>query len=151
LPGQRGQLSHKAGHDINYLSYSGVLSRLSREGERPHAPVNIIADFAGGGLMCALAIVSSLFELHSPLSPGGQRRGKVIDLSMVEGAAYTSSWLWSSRDLPGLWGNRPGANYLDGGLPRYDTYQTKDGKFMASGALEPQFYSQLLTGEPCAC
>ncbi len=114
--GQHGELSSKAGHDINYLSYSGVLSCLSREGERPYAPVNIVADFAGGGLMCALAIVSSLFELKNPYSV--EKQGKVIDLSMVEGAAYTSSWLWSSRDLPGLWGNKPGANYLDGGLPR---------------------------------
>lgn len=67
-------------------------------------------------------------------------------MAMVEGAAYTSSWLWSSRDLPGLWGNAKGANYLDGGLPRYDTYETKDGKFMACGGLEPQFYAEMLKG-----
>jgi alpha-methylacyl-CoA racemase len=95
--------------------------------------------------MCALAILSSLLE-SARMPPGQQKQGKVIDLSMVEGAAYVSSWLWSSRDLPGLWGNPTGANYLDGGLPRYDTYETKDGKFMASGGLEPQFYNNLLIG-----
>jgi alpha-methylacyl-CoA racemase len=121
---------------------SGVLSRFAREGQKPHAPVNIVADFAGGGLMCALAIMSSLYEIAKK----PEQKGKVIDMSMVEGAAYVSSWLWSSRDLPGLWGNPTGANYLDGGLPRYDTYETKDGKFMASGGLEPQFYKDMLIG-----
>ena len=76
----------------------GVLSTFGRKDEKPHAPVNIVADFAGGGLMTALAIVSSLFELHT----GKIKTGKVLDCSMVEGAAYLSSWLWTSRDIPGI-------------------------------------------------
>lgn len=140
--GQDGELSSKAGHDINYISYSGVLSTLGRSNDKPYAPINLIADFAGGGLMCALAIVTSLFE---SISQGKQ--GKVIDLSMVEGSAYLSSWLWTSRDIPGLWeGESRGKNLLDGGLAQYDTYKTKDGKFMACGSLEPAFFRQLLKG-----
>lgn len=139
--GQYGELAEKAGHDINYLSYSGVLSSLGRKNEKPHAPINIIADFAGGGLMCALSVLSCLYEQKNT-----KKINKVIDHSMVEGAAYVSQWLWTSRDLPGLWGNPKGENYLDGGLPRYDTYKTKDGEYMASGGLEPQFYNDMLIG-----
>ena len=138
--GQFGELSERAGHDINYLSYSGVLSTLGRRCQKPHWPVNIIADFAGGGLMCALAILSALYERAAK-----QSNGKVIDCSMVEGAAYLSSWLWTSKDLPGVWdGSEKGENLLDGGYHAYDTYETKDRQFMACGALEPQFYSELL-------
>ena len=140
--GQFGELSQKAGHDINYISYSGVLSRLGRAAEKPYAPINLIADFAGGGLMCALAIISSLYERQTI-----GINEKVIDLSMVEGAAYLSSWLWTSRDIPGVWSeNERGKNLLDGGFAPYETYETKDGKFMACGSLEPTFYNQLLQG-----
>lgn len=140
--GQNGNLAEKAGHDINYIGYSGVLSCLGRENEKPHAPVNIIADFAGGGLMTAFAITVSLYELQRT------NKGKVLDCSMVEGAAYLSSWLWTSRDIPGLWtGDKKGTNLLDGGYAPYDTYETKDSKYMACGSLEPQFHANLLKGK----
>ena len=140
--GQSGELSQKAGHDINYISYSGVLSTLGREHEKPYAPINLVADFAGGGLMCALAIMTSLYERAV-----GSKAGKVIDCSMVEGSAYLSSWLWTSRDLPGVWGGTlKGTNLLDGGYHAYDTYETKDCKHLAIGPLENQFYAQLLKG-----
>ena len=141
--GQQGELSEKAGHDINYIGYSGVLSVLGRKGEKPYAPINLIADFAGGGLMCALAILNSLYERDVK-----KKCGKVIDLSMVEGAAYVSSWLWSSRTIPGVWaGEKRGENLLDTGYAPYETYETKDGKHVASGGLEPAFYEQLLKGK----
>lgn len=106
--------------------------------------MNIIADFAGGGLMTSLAIVSSLFELHTDRT----KTGRVLDCSMVEGAAYASSWLWTSRDIPGVWNSyEKGTNLLDGGYAPYDTYETKDGKYMACGSLEPQFYANLLLGK----
>lgn len=140
--GQFGELSEKAGHDINYISYSGVLSTLGRQNEKPYAPINLVADFAGGGLMCALAIMTSLYERLAT-----NKTGKVIDLSMVEGSAYVSSWLRTSRDLPGVWeGKERGESLLDGGYPAYETYETKDGKYMACGSLEPAFYKQLLKG-----
>ncbi len=142
--GQHGELSEKAGHDINYISYSGVLSCFGRKNEKPYAPINLVADFAGGGLMCALAILNSLYERDVKKQA---QNGKLIDLSMVEGAAYLSSWMWSSRTIPGVWeGSSRGENLLDGGYAPYETYETKDGKYIASGGLEPAFQEQLLKG-----
>ncbi|XP_062574120.1 alpha-methylacyl-CoA racemase-like [Saccostrea cucullata] len=137
--GQRGVMSTRAGHDINYIATSGVLSYLRRKGKKPHAPVNLLADFAGGGMTCALGIMLALYER----TQSGQ--GQVIDASMVEGSAYIANWLWRSSDLP-IWGRPPGENLLDGGAPFYDTYETADKKYMAVGALEPQFYVKLLQG-----
>lgn len=140
--GQSGPFAKMAGHDINYIAISGVLSAL-HHGDKPYHPVNLLGDFAGGGLICALGICMALLErVHSG-------KGQVIDANMVQGSSYVSSFLWTSRNpnygLP-LWGNSPGKNLLDGGAHFYQTYKTKDGKFMAVGALEPQFYKELLDG-----
>ncbi|KAK3098769.1 hypothetical protein FSP39_022954 [Pinctada imbricata] len=137
--GQTGPLAKKAGHDINYIATSGVLSLLGRKGENPYAPVNLLADFAGGGLVCALGILMALFER----SRSGQ--GQVIDANMVEGSAYVASWLFRSRDMP-YWQSNRGENMLDGGAAFYETYKTKDGKYVSVGAIEPKFYSDLLKG-----
>ncbi|XP_048360122.1 alpha-methylacyl-CoA racemase [Sphaerodactylus townsendi] len=137
--GSSGAYSKMAGHDINYLAVSGVLSRLGRKDENPYAPVNLLADFAGGGVMCALGIIIALYERTK------SGKGQVIDASMVEGAAYLSSFLWKSQNL-GLWNRPRGENLLDSGAPFYETYETSDGKFMAVGAIEPQFYKQLISG-----
>ncbi|KAK5900345.1 hypothetical protein CgunFtcFv8_025309 [Champsocephalus gunnari] len=137
--GQSGSYASAAGHDINYLAMSGLLSRLGRSGEKPYAPLNLIADFAGGGLSCALGIVLALLERER------SGRGQVIDASMVEGAAYVGSFAWKSQSI-GIWDRPRGENMLDSGAPFYDTYQTSDGKYVAVGAIEPQFYTQLLKG-----
>ncbi|XP_053505047.1 alpha-methylacyl-CoA racemase [Ictalurus furcatus] len=137
--GQSGSYAKSAGHDINYLAMSGLLSMLGRSSEKPYAPLNLVADFAGGGLMCALGIVLALLERNK----SGQ--GQIIDASMVEGAAYVGSFMWKSRSL-GLWNRPRGENMLDSGAPFYDTYQTSDGKHMAVGAIEPQFYDHLIKG-----
>lgn len=137
--GQSGSYATAAGHDINYLAMSGLLSRLGRYGEKPYAPLNLVADFAGGGLTCALGIVLALLERTK------SGKGQIIDASMVEGAAYVASFIWKSRSI-GMWDRPRGQNMLDSGAPFYDTYQTSDGKYMAVGAIEPQFYSQLLKG-----
>ncbi|NXE39349.1 AMACR racemase, partial [Ptilorrhoa leucosticta] len=137
--GQTGKYAESAGHDINYLALSGALSKLGRKNENPYAPVNLLADFAGGGVMCAMGIVIALFERAK------SGRGQVIDASMVEGVAYLSSFLWKSQNL-GLWSQPRGENLLDSGAPFYETYRTSDGKFMAVGAIEPQFYNQLIEG-----
>lgn len=134
--GQYGLYSSRAGHDINFLSVSGVLSFLGRYNEKPTPPVNLLADFGGGGLLCALGIVLALFERTK------SNKGQIIDCSMVEGVAYLSSWLFRSQKLP-IWGNERGLNILDTGSHFYDTYETKDGKFLAVGALETQFYKIL--------
>ncbi|XP_013223627.2 alpha-methylacyl-CoA racemase [Columba livia] len=137
--GQTGKYASSAGHDINYLALSGVLSKLGRKDENPYAPFNLLADFAGGGVMCAMGIVSALYERTR------SGKGQVIDASMVEGVAYLSSFLWKSQKL-GLWNRPRGENLLDGGAPFYETYRTSDGKYMAVGAIEPQFYEQLIKG-----
>ncbi|XP_054468324.1 alpha-methylacyl-CoA racemase [Anoplopoma fimbria] len=137
--GQSGSHATAAGHDINYIAMSGLLSRLGRSGEKPYAPLNLIADFAGGGLSCALGIVLALLERTK------SGKGQIIDASMVEGAAYVGSFAWKSRSI-GMWDRPRGQNMLDSGAPFYDTYETADGKYMAVGAIEPQFYTQLLKG-----
>ncbi|NXC73926.1 AMACR racemase, partial [Anhinga anhinga] len=137
--GQTGKYAKSAGHDINFLALSGVLSRLGRKGENPYAPINLLADFGGGGVMCAMGIVIALYERTI------SGKGQVIDASMAEGVAYLSSFLWKSQNL-GLWNRPRGENLLDSGAPFYETYKTSDGKFMAVGALEPQFYEQLIKG-----
>lgn len=133
--GQTGPLAKRAGHDINYVALSGILSMLGRHGEPPHAPINLIADFAGGGLLCALGICVALLERHR------SGKGQIIDCSMSEGAAYVGSWLTQSQNLP-IWGQERGKNLLDGGTFFYNTYETKDGKYMSVGALEPQFFEK---------
>lgn len=132
--GQDGSYADMAGHDINYLGLSGLLSLFGRYNEKPTPPVNLAADFGGGGLMCALGIVLALYERTK------SNVGQVVDASMVEGSAYLGSWLFRSQKLLGLWGNPRGKNILDTGSHFYDTYETKDKLYMCVGALEPQFY-----------
>ncbi|XP_024945582.1 alpha-methylacyl-CoA racemase isoform X2 [Cephus cinctus] len=136
--GQHGPYSTMAGHDINFLALSGLLSLFGRHGEKPTPPINLAADFGGGGLMCTLGIILALFERNQ------SNMGQIIDASMVEGSAYLGSWFYRSREIPGLWGQPRGKNLLDTGAHFYDTYQTKDGKYMSVGAIEPQFYNILL-------
>ncbi|XP_019627110.1 PREDICTED: alpha-methylacyl-CoA racemase-like isoform X1 [Branchiostoma belcheri] len=135
--GQSGPFSQMAGHDINYISLSGMLSRLGRKHENPMPPSNLLGDFAGGGLTCALGIVMALFERTM------SGKGQVIDANMVEGASYVGSFIWHSRFL---YNHGRGENLLDTGAHFYETYKTKDGEYMAVGALEPQFYAKLLEG-----
>lgn len=137
--GQTGPLANRAGHDINYLAVSGILSFLGRKGQNPTAPVNLVADFAGGGLLCAFGICAALLERHN------SGKGQIVDCSMTEGAAYVGSWLTRSQNIP-IWGHERGTNVLDTGAFYYDTYETKDGAFMSVGALEPKFYEAFLDG-----
>ncbi|KAJ8679823.1 hypothetical protein QAD02_015610 [Eretmocerus hayati] len=136
--GQDGPYSNMAGHDINYVGLSGLLSLFGRHGEKPTPPVNFAADFGGGGLMCAFGILVALFERNQ------SQRGQIIDTSMVEGTAYLGSWFYRSQKIPGLWGQPRGKNILDTGAHFYDTYETKDGYHMAVGALESQFYAEFI-------
>jgi alpha-methylacyl-CoA racemase len=137
--GQGGSYGPMAGHDINYIALSGVLSCFARKGGRPLPPVNLLGDFAGGGMTCALGIVLALFERER------SGRGQVIDSAMVDGAANLATFLFGFR-AAGLWSDEPGTNLLDTGAPFYDVYETADGKFMSVGAIEPQFYDRLLRG-----
>ncbi|KAL4886311.1 CoA-transferase family III domain-containing protein [Aspergillus karnatakaensis] len=135
-----GKYKDMAGHDINYIAVSGVLSMLGRAGERPHAPGNILGDFAGGGAVCFLGILLAL------LSRTNTGRGQVVEANMVDGSAFLASMPRLNLQTP-LWGGPRGTNMLDGGSPFYDTYETKDeGKYFSVGALEPQFYAALIKG-----
>lgn len=135
--GQEGPLAPRAGHDINYIAIAGALEPIGRVGERPHAPLNLLGDFAGGGLFLALGVLAALYERDR----SGQ--GQVIDAAMVDGANILMSFLHGMR-AGGMWPNPRGENMLDGAAPFYDTYETADGKYMAVGCVEPQFYAQLL-------
>ncbi|HVQ09972.1 MAG TPA: CaiB/BaiF CoA-transferase family protein [Allosphingosinicella sp.] len=133
--GQDGPLAAAAGHDINYIALSGTLHTIGRE-DRPSPPVNYVGDFGGGGMMLAFAMVSALIAVKS----GGA--GQVIDCAMTDGSALLASLTWGLYGR-GLWEDRTGVNRIDGGAPYYDTYQTADGKWVAVGAIEPQFYALL--------
>ncbi len=137
--GQDGPYAAMAGHDINYIAISGALSLLGRKDEKPLPPVNLLGDFAGGGMLCALGICLALLErAHSG-------HGQVVDAAMVDGAAYLATFIYKFRN-GGMWRDERGTNMLDTGAPFYDTYRTKDGRYVSVGAIEPQFYAALLRG-----
>jgi alpha-methylacyl-CoA racemase len=135
--GQEGLLSQRAGHDINYVALSGPLGSIGRLGDRPVPPLNLIGDFGGGGM---LLVVGVLAALHA-VSIGG--RGQVVDAAMVDGAALLTTLFYGLR-ADGLWSDERGTNLLDSGAPFYDVYECADGEIIAVGALEPQFYAELL-------
>jgi alpha-methylacyl-CoA racemase len=137
--GQDGPWAQRAGHDVNYLSLTGTLAALGHPGETPRAPLNLVADYAGGSMLLLVGVLAALHER----SVSG--RGQVVDAAMVDGVALVSQLMWSMRGM-GAWSDRPGTNLLDGGAPFYDVYPCADGRFVAVGALEPQFYAQLLEG-----
>lgn len=135
-----GKYKDMAGHDINYIAVSGVLSMLGRAGEKPYAPGNILGDFAGGGAICFQGILLAL------MSRARTGKGQVVEANMVDGSAYLATFPRLNQDKP-LWSEPRGTNLLDGGSPFYDTYETKDkGKYFAIGPLEPKFYAELLKG-----
>ncbi|HEV3352846.1 MAG TPA: CaiB/BaiF CoA-transferase family protein [Acidimicrobiales bacterium] len=135
--GQEGPLAHAAGHDINYIAIAGVLNNFKRDGERPVPPNNLVGDFGGGGLLLAFGLVCGLLEA----SRSG--KGQVVDAAMVDGAAVLSTMIHAFVAM-GIWQDNPGHNMLDTGAPFYEVYETADGKFMAIGAIEQQFYAELL-------
>ncbi|MBG0812751.1 CaiB/BaiF CoA-transferase family protein [Planomonospora sp. ID82291] len=135
--GQDGPLAPTAGHDIDYIAVSGVLSMLGRAGGKPTPPINILGDFAGGGLMLAYGVLLALIERERT------GEGRVVDAAMVDGAATLFAMFYHGVQS-GFWGPR-GTNLLDTGSPVYDTYETADGKYLAVGALEPQFWAQLVS------
>ena len=135
--GQTGPMADRAGHDINYISLSGALEPLGRAGEAPHPAINLIGDFAGGGTFLALGILAALLERER------SGRGQIVDAAMVDGSNILMAFLHGMR-AAGLWNAPRGENLLDGGAPFYDTYETSDGGYMAVGAIEPQFYRELL-------
>jgi alpha-methylacyl-CoA racemase len=136
--GQDGPMSSVAGHDINYISVAGALGAIKREGERPMPPLNLVGDFGGGGMLLALGMLAALLEAKS------SGKGQVVDAAMVDGAALLSTLMYGLASM-GAWDrDKPGTNLLDTGAHFYEVYETSDGGFVAVGAIEPQFYAELL-------
>jgi alpha-methylacyl-CoA racemase len=135
--GQEGPLAHAAGHDINYIALAGSLEPLGRRGGPPTAPLNLVGDFGGGGMLLAFGMACALVER------GSSGRGQVVDAAMVDGAASLMTMIHGMRQM-GLWRDERGTNLLDTGAHFYDTFETADGRYVAIGSIEPQFYAELL-------
>ena len=135
--GQEGLFSDMAGHDLNYLSITGALNAIGRKDERPPVPLNLIADYGGGGMLLAVGMLSAL--IHSQKTGKGQ----VVDAAMIDGTSMLMSLFYSFYGS-GVWANERESNLLDGAAHFYDTYECKDGKYISIGSIEPQFYASLI-------
>jgi alpha-methylacyl-CoA racemase len=134
--GQEGPWASMAGHDIDYIALAGALEPLGRAGQPPTPPINVLGDFAGGGMLLAFGIVCAAWEATQ------SGRGQVIDAAMIDGAAVMMAPYYTAR-ASGMWGPR-GTNMLDTGAPFYDVYETADHEYVSIGSIETQFYAELL-------
>ncbi|ORW96696.1 carnitine dehydratase [Mycobacterium sp. IEC1808] len=137
--GQHGPVAHTAGHDINYLSQTGALSALGYRDRPPTPPLNLVADFGGGSMLVLLGIAVALYERER------SGRGQVVDAAMVDGVSLLAQMMWTMKSTGSLRDERE-SFLLDGGAPFYRCYETSDGKYVAVGAIEPQFFAALLDG-----
>ena len=137
--GQDGPLAAKAGHDINYVALAGPLAHIGRVGQPPTPPLNLLGDFGGGGLLLALGVCAALVERAT------SGRGQVVDAAMVDGASLLAAAMAPAYN-GGYFSEDRGTNLLDSGAPFYDCLETADGQWLSIGALEPQFYADLLVG-----
>lgn len=137
--GRQGALATAAGHDLNYLALSGVLGAIGHPHQPPDVPLNLIADFGGGGMFAAMGICAAL---HERAQSG---RGQVVDHSMLAGSVVLSTMMHGML-ASGRWSLERAANELDGGAPHYRNYGTSDGRYVSVGAIEPQFYRAFMDG-----
>lgn len=137
--GQQGPVAQTAGHDINYLSQTGALSALGYRDRPPMPPLNLVADFGGGSMLVLLGIAVALYERER------SGKGQVVDAAMVDGVSLLAQMMWTMKATGSLRDERE-SFLLDGGAPFYRCYETSDGKYMAVGAIEPQFFAALLSG-----
>ena len=137
--GQDGPMAPMAGHDIDYIAIGGALWSMGRADSAPVPPLNLVGDFGGGGMLLAFGMVAALLEAAR------SGKGQVVDAAMVDGAASLMTMIHSFH-LGGMWNEQRGANMLDTGAPFYEVYETSDGKWMAAGGIERQFYAALLEG-----
>ncbi len=135
--GQQGPISQTAGHDINYLALTGALHCLGEPDRPPPPPLNLVADLGGGALYLVVGVLAAVIEA------GNSGRGQTIDVAMLDGVTHLMSAFQAFRQQ-GSWTDRRRDNIIDGGAPFYGSYETKDGKYVAVGAIEPQFYAALL-------
>ena len=137
--GQDGPMASMAGHDIDYIAIGGALWSLGRADSAPVPPLNLVGDFGGGGMLLAFGMVAALLEA----ARSGE--GQVVDAAMVDGAASLMTMIHAFH-RHGLWNDERGANMLDTGAPFYEVYETADGRWMAVGGIESQFYAELIRG-----
>ena len=135
--GQTGPRSQQSGHDMNYISLNGVLHAIGRAGQAPVPPLNLVGDFGGGSMFLLVGILSALYERER------SGKGQVIDAAMVDGSAVLAQMMFAFRHT-GLWSDVRGTNMLDTGAPYYDVYECADGRHVAVGSIEPQFYAEML-------
>jgi len=135
--GQDGPMAQAAGHDIDYIALSGALEAMGRAGERPVPPLNLVGDFGGGGMLLAYGMLAAILGARTT------GKGQVIDAAMVDGAASLMTMTYTLRSA-GIWQDARGTNMLDTGAHFYEVYETSDGGFMGVGAIEPQFYAELM-------
>lgn len=135
--GQYGPLAPTAGHDINYIAIAGALHGIGRPGEKPVPPANYLADFGGGGMLLAFGMLAALLAVKNGA------KGQVVDAAMTDGTALLLGLTWKFM-ATGEWQDQAGVNLLDGGAHFYDSYATADGKYIAIGSIEPQFYARLM-------
>ncbi|MCL9793346.1 CaiB/BaiF CoA transferase family protein [Frankia sp. AgKG'84/4] len=137
--GQDGPLAQRAGHDINYLSLTGLLHAIGPADAPPVPPLNLVGDFGGGSMLLVIGVLAALWERSA------SGRGQVIDAAMVDGASLLGQMVWAYRGM-GVWSDERESNILDGAAPYYATYTCADGRHVAVGAIEAPFYAQLLAG-----
>jgi alpha-methylacyl-CoA racemase len=137
--GQEGPWARTAGHDLTYIALSGALAAMGEPGRPPVPPLNLIGDYGGGGLFAAFGILAAL--LHA----GRTGKGQVVDAAMIDGAASQMTMIYGML-AAGRWSPERGWNLLDGGAPFYRCYECADGRFLAVGAIEPQFFRAMMTG-----
>lgn len=135
--GQDGPLAHAAGHDINYISLTGALHAIGRKNSRPVPPLNLVGDYGGGGMFLVTGILAALLEAQQ------SGKGQVIDVAMTEGSAILMA-MFNTLHAIGMHTTEPASNLLDSGAHFYDVYETKDGKYISIGSIEPQFYKLLI-------
>ena len=135
--GQEGPMAQVAGHDIDYIALAGALEPMGRVGERPFPPLNLVGDFGGGGMLLAFGMCAAI------ISAQRTGAGQVVDAAMVDGAASLMTMTYTLISA-GIWKDQRGTNLLDTGAHFYEVYETADGGYMALGAIEPQFYAELI-------
>jgi alpha-methylacyl-CoA racemase len=137
--GQDGPLASTAGHDVGYIAITGALHAIGRTGGPPQIPLNLVGDFGGGAMYLVVGVLAALLEARV------SGRGQVVDAAIVDGTAHLATMIVGML-AGGVWQDARGVNLLDSGAPWYDVYETADGGHLAVGALEPQFYDELIAG-----
>ncbi len=135
--GQQGPMAATAGHDIDYIALAGALEPVGRAGDRPVPPLNLVGDFGGGGMLLAFGMCAAIISARQTGT------GQVIDAAMVDGAASLMTMTYTLMSA-GIWKDQRGTNLLDTGAHFYEVYETSDGGYFALGAIEPQFYAELI-------